>query len=393
MASKGAINSSRERMQAMSIMIRKLLGFTLLFWLAAAYVFVGAANAQTSRDAEWKKTVEAAKKEGQVTIYTESGQNTLLIDSMAFQKRFPEIKVIIAFGNSFPRILTERRAGKYLADIALSGGTSLWQMYSAGILDPVRDAFILPEVTDESKWLDKRHHYIDAERKYIFVAVGNPDSGNFYYNTKLINPKDFHSMWDFLRPELKGKISARDVRTPGPGRVTIRFYYYIPELGSTFIYRLFSEMDVALFRDQRQGHDWLATGKYPICVFCNQSTIETVKLQGLPVEKFGSMKEGVGLSSGGGNVALVNRAPHPNAAKVFINWYLSREGQIAVQAVEGGFSNSRRMDVPRDMIPADRRLEAGVNYVDVDTSERMSMEPMLKVFNAAIAEAEKRRKK
>jgi iron(III) transport system substrate-binding protein len=233
---------------------------------------------------------------------------------------------------------------------------------------------------------------VDSERRYIFVAVGNPDSGNFYYNTKLIHPKEFRSMWDFLRPELKGKITARDIRTPGPGGITIRFYYYVPELGSNFIWRLFSEMDVTLFRNQRQGIDWLATGKYPICVFCNQSTIETAKLQGLPVEKFGPMKEGMGLSSGGGGISLLNRAPHPNAAKLFINWYLSREGQIAVQSVEGGFSNSRRMDVPRDMIPPDRRLEQGVHYVDVDTADRMSMDPMLKVLNAALAEAEKRRK-
>jgi hypothetical protein len=44
------------------------------------------------------------------------------------------------------------------------------------------------------------------------------------------------------------------------------------------------------------------------------------------------------------------------------------------------------------MIPPDRRLQAGVKYVDVDTAERMSMEPMLKIFNAAVAEAEKRKR-
>jgi iron(III) transport system substrate-binding protein len=164
-------------------------------------------------------------------------------------------------------------------------------------------------------------------------------------------------------------------------------------LGPNFIQRLFSEMDVTLFRDQRQGIDWLATGKYPICMFCNNSRLETAKLQGLPVEKFGFMKEGAGLSSSGGGISLINLPAHPNAAKVFINWYLSREGQLALQSAEGGFSNSRRMDIPRDMIPPDRRLKEGVSYVDVDTWERMSLEPALKVFNTAIAEAEKRKKR
>jgi len=377
----------------MNTTICKLLGLLLLFWLVSEHAFTGAGKAHASWEAEWKRTVEAAKKEGQVTIYTSSRQSNLLLQSGAFQKRFPEIKLLIALGNPLHRILTERRVAKYLADVTLTGPSTLWRLYRAKVLDPVRDAIILPEVANESKWFKGKHHYVDSEQKYIFVAVGNPDSGNFYYNTNLIDPNEFRSMWDFLRPEWKGKIAARDVRTPGPGSVTIRFYHYTPALGNKFIRRLFSEMDITLFRDQRQGIDWLSTGKYPICIFCNSSRIETAKLQGLPVEKFGLMKEGAGLSSGGGGLTLVNRAPHPNAAKVFINWYLSRERQTAMQSVKGGFSNSRRMDISRDMIPPNRRLKKGGNYVEVDTAERISTKHILKVINAALAEAKKRKNK
>jgi iron(III) transport system substrate-binding protein len=377
-------------MMSMKTMVRGLTGI-LVFWLVAV-VFTASGRAAPSWEEEWKKTVEAAKKEGQVVISTNSQQNTLLLNTMAFQKKYPDLKVIVPFGNTYPRTMAERRAGRYLVDVAFTGGTTLWELYLARVLDPIKDALILPEVVDESKWFRGKHHYVDKERKYVFVAVGNPDSGNFYYNTKLVNPKPFQSMWDFTRPEWRGKIAARDVRSPGPGGITIRFYHYHPALGPDFVRRLFGEMDITLFRDQRQGHDWLATGKYPLCVFCNNSSIENAKLQGLPVEKFGLLKEGAGLSSGGGTIGLLNRAPHPNAAKVFINWYLSREGQLALQSAEGGFSNSRRMDIPRDMIPADRRLESGVDYLDVDTWERMSMEPALKVFSASVAEAEKRRR-
>ena len=112
--------------------------------------------------------------------------------------------------------MTERRVGKYLADIAFTGPGSLWQLYRAKVLDPVRDTIILPEVADESKWFGGKHYYVDKERKYIIAGVGNVDLGAFFYNTKLINPKDFKSFWDFFRPELKGKMAARDVRKPGP---------------------------------------------------------------------------------------------------------------------------------------------------------------------------------
>jgi iron(III) transport system substrate-binding protein len=343
-------------------------------------------------EAQWERTVAAARKEGRVTIYTSSNQNTLLLESGAFQKRFPEIKLIVVLGDAVARIMAERRAGKYLADIAFTGPSTLWQLHLAKVLDPIKDAIILPEVADESKWYRGKHEYVDQERKYIFASVGNAQNGNLYYNTKLINPKDFQSLWDFLRPELKGRIAARDVRTSGPGTATMRFFYHTPELGPKFIHRLFSEMDITLFRDQRQGVDWLATGKYPICLFCNETRVETAKVQGLPVEVFRLTKEGVELTASGGAITLVNRAPHPNAAKVFINWYLSREGQIALQSLEGGATNSRRMDIPKDMVPPRRLLTEGVRYLEVDTWERISVEPALKVFTAALAEAERRKR-
>ena len=105
-------------------------------------------------------------------------------------------------------------------------------------------------------------------------------------------------------------------------------------------------MEVTLFRDFRQGPDWLATGKYAICFFCD---VDILKQQGLPVDTFGPrvFKEGGGLVQQFGTVALLNRAPHPNAAKVFINWLLSRKGQIArakthrARRKPGGFAAHR----------------------------------------------------
>jgi hypothetical protein len=91
--------------------------------------------------------------------------------------------------------------------------------------------------------------------------------GAINYNTKLVDPKEFKSYWDLLKPKWKGKIEARDIREAGPGAGNTRFFYYHPELGPPFIKRLFGETDVTLFRDFRQGPDWLATGKFAICFF------------------------------------------------------------------------------------------------------------------------------
>jgi ABC-type Fe3+ transport system substrate-binding protein len=90
-------------------------------------------------------------------------------------------------------------------------------------------------------------------------------------------------------------------------------------------------------------------------------------------------------------------APHPNAAKVFVNWLLSREGQLAMQRayVKAGVgaSNSFRVDIPKDMIPENQRLQDGVDYLEVELPEMRDMRPVIEVFETALREAESRRQK
>jgi hypothetical protein len=152
----------------------------------------------------------------------------------------------------------------------------------------------LPEVTDQTKWYLKKHQYSDPEGQHVFNYVGSATYGSIHYNTKLVDLKEFKSYWDLLNPKWRGKITIRDIREAGPGAGNTRFFYYHGDLGPAFIKKLFGEMDATLFRDFRQGPDWLATGKYAICFFCDA---DTLKQQGLPVDTFGPrvFKEGGGL--------------------------------------------------------------------------------------------------
>ena len=291
-----------------------------------------AAEAKPTWQVEWEKVLAAAKKEGQVAVYI-SGYEEVLPD---FQKEYPEIKVAAITGRGSQvgqRLLAERRAEKYLADVVSAGGvTTYQQLFPAKVFDPIKPALLLPEITDPSKWYEGRHHYADPENQYIISYVATATYGSISYNTKLVNGKDFKSYWDLLNPKWKGKIISRDIRVPGPGSGNARLFYYLPDVGPTFIKKLYGEMDVTLFRDYRQGADWLAVGKAAICFFCEA---DVSKQQGLPVETFGPgvFKEGAGLVQQFGTLGLVNRAPHPNAAKVYINWLLSRRGQMALQKI------------------------------------------------------------
>jgi ABC-type Fe3+ transport system substrate-binding protein len=84
----------------------------------------------------------------------------------------------------------------------------------------------------------------------------------------------------------------------------------------------------------------------------------------------------------------MNRAPHPNAAKVFVNWLLSREGQTAFQRVismPGDAKNSRRIDVPKDHIPASERRDQGVKYFDAEDPDTKDITPAMKLMDEIFA--------
>jgi iron(III) transport system substrate-binding protein len=365
---------------------------------AICAIVSAAAQDKAARQAEWEKIVESAKKDGQLTIYS-GAIPALIIDEGVFQKRFPAIKIVTVVGEggagAAQRIMAERRAQKYVADLTMGSSSSIWTLYSIKALDPIKPALMLPEVTDESKWWQGMHRYVDPEKRHIFTFMGSPREGSVYYNKNIVNPNEFTSFWDFLEPKWKGKIEARDLRASGTAAPSMRFLYYHPELGAKFLRRLFGEMDVTLFRDRRLSVDWLVTEKFPICFLCLPTEISKAKSQGLPVETFGPLKEGSWLDSLTGNIGLLNKAPHRNAAIVFLNWLLSREGQLTAQHVHAradiGVSNSLRVDIPKDMVPSDERPVSGVKYLDVDVAERISSEPVLKLFNEALADAEKKR--
>jgi iron(III) transport system substrate-binding protein len=362
--------------------------------IAGFILFGSVANAAESKpqwQREWEKTLEAAKKEGQVAVYI-SGYEEVLPE---FQKDHPDIKVISVTGRGSQlaqRMLTERRGDKFLADVFSSGGvTTYGQLHKAKVLDPIKPALILPEVLDESKWYQRKHHYADPEGQYVFSYVGSATYGSVNYNTKQVNAKDIKSYWDLLEPKWKGKIIARDIRAPGPGSGNARFFYYHPELGAPFIRKLFGEMDVTLFRDYRQGPDWLAVGKYSICFFCD---VDVLKQQGLPVDTFGPgvFKEGGGLVQQFGTMTLINKAPHPSAARVFINWLLSRKGQIALQKTlvnSESPPDSLRIDIPKDDVPLISRRVDGINYIDTSKPEWQDMKPVLRIMNEALKAAGK----
>lgn len=348
--------------------IRKLVktlvaAFLFLSLSKEGMIFPPESSAQGETD--WEKTVKAAEQEGQVVVY-KLGPDW---EWNAFQKRFPKIKIVTVQGGgaeTLQRLMAERRAGKFLADVVRLGGGTSTTLYKGKALDPITPAFILPEVKEQKHWFEGKHHFNDIENRHIFLYAAFP-LRLLGYNTKLVEPKAITSFHDLLDPKWRGKITAKDPRDPGGGSPLL-FLYYSPQLGPDYLKKLITEGGLTLVRDERQQTDWLASGKFPIAITAKPAEVDEAKRQGLPVDVLdghATKKDGVGLESGGTMISLVNKGPHPNAAKVLINWFLSREGQLAVQ--KGGPNdpgpNSLREDISKEDIPPWHQRARSVSYV------------------------------
>ncbi len=310
---------------------------------------------QTKQDwkQEWDRVLSKAKNEGKVTVWGPPGPNARDALTKGFQKSYPDIDIEFTGGSGSrgsPKLLRERRANHFLLDIHIGGTTTmLTTLRPTGALDPIRPTLILPEVLDSTKWLTGKLDYSDAKGRYNLVftsAVKIPVA----INPKLVKPGEISSFRDLLDPKWAGKIAMRDPTGPGPGLATVTHWYAHKALGSEFIRDLFVKQKLILSRNDRQLLDWVTRGRYAIVISPSELATKELEAKGVHVELMGAeqFKEGSYLTAAFGSVALINRAPHPNAAKIYINWLLSRKAQTAWAEASG--YPSRRLDVPRDKV-------------------------------------------
>jgi len=356
--------------------------FHLCLLLLTSADILSAAEIKPAAIQEWESLVKKAEDEGEVAVYATDSIGNAQIIWTAFQKRYPKIKLVgtsVGRGSDlFPKLFSERRAGKFLADVFLAGPTAIQlTLYPAKVIDPIPPILVHPGVTDLTKWWMGKHHYVDAEGQYNFMYESALYGPPLSFNTNVINEKEIKSAWDLVQPQWKGKYAVLQM-TPTQGSTALSYVYHHPQLGPKFLEKIYRDMEPTYFRDLRQGTDWLSSGKFPLCFLCRR--IDRAALQGLPVAELDpySVVEKPGIGSGSGALVLINRQPHPSAAKVFINWFLSLEGQIAFrQANTDEFRvGSLREDLPQEILPPLARRRKDREYLLINRPEWMDFKPI-----------------
>jgi ABC-type Fe3+ transport system substrate-binding protein len=114
--------------------------------------------------------------------------------------------------------------------------------------------------------------------------------------------------------------------------------------------------------------------------------IDLAVKQGLPIATLRSQKEPGTLTTGSGHVAFFQKAPHPNAARVYINWLLSRDGQTVWQKFTG--NNSLRTDIPKDALPRGQEQipKEGRAYFITSLPQYEDVTPLRKLVDEVLAQ-------
>jgi len=276
--------------------------------------------------AEWQRVVAAAKKEGKVVIGAPPGSDFRNEAQAMLKKRFDlDSEFVQAPGpNLMSKIVAEKQAGAVTVDAFLIGPCTGNSLLKADLFEPLAPAMILAEVKDPAKWFGG-HLWADNQtggnQLYSFVAQMTP---SIYYNTQWVKPQDIRSYNDLLDPRWKGKIGLRDPRVPGGG---LAMWAFLSDMKGEEYIRKLAQQEMFISRNARQIADSLAKGSLALTIGVGYRDFDAFLDANLPVKHLPTLKEGTYVSGGNGIVGIIKGAPHPNAAKVFFNWLLSREGQ------------------------------------------------------------------
>lgn len=303
----------------------------------------------------------AARKEGELAFYVGGGFTTGQAEktmSQLFEERYG-IKIR---WNSMPasdipvRVIIEERTKQRIVDLVLIGYTGNYTtLKPRGVLAPI----LAPSSIEKGIWRLDPATVSSEDRDWLYTRV--PISPSFLINTKLIPPSEEpKSYQDLLHLKWKGKIVLQTPAVGGSGSGWFDATYRT--LGLDYMRALAKQ--VVIVRNPPESPEGVGRGQYAIAIASNIPRALALIEEGAPL-KFIHPKEGSHMSESG--IALVRGAPHPNAAKLFLQWFYTREGQTLFSRTLPTISV--RKDVPQDHLPEGLRYIEGAPFLRKDLED------------------------
>jgi iron(III) transport system substrate-binding protein len=305
--------------------------------LSLAAFFIACAGLPSLTDAQ--SLTDAAKKDGKVVIYGQGGDEWTPIIK-AFNQRYPGIQVEaqdMRGREAREKIIAEQGAGQVVADLVTSGEQTMAELREGGFLQPYKS----PELRFVYKEFLDQLGFRNAYRINIYGIT---------INTRLVPPADEPKSWkDLVNPKYRGKIASQDPRGSGGAFGILACLSKIH--GMEFIRQL-AKQNIFFGSNNSQLVVGLVRGEHGLMISSNwtDTAFQKAFKRGGPV-KFIKPEEGIRAVQI--SFSVVKNAPHPNAAKLFIDWNLSEEGQkLLTQELE---YTPARKEIPAKSPEADIR--------------------------------------
>lgn len=316
--------------------------------MAPAPVAATPAPPQASpEEVAWAAVVERAKKEGNVTAYGyvfpgEIGQAV----RQAFKDRYGiTVEILTVSGRTaLEKIKVEQQIKKPVADVVVGGLSVGWDLARLGLVAVVVEE--LPALKNRDVFIAD---VVDMNGQLLYVGFSQSD---VLVNTKLMKPQDEPKSYsDLLDPKFKGqKILFSDPRTGGSGGwswfLTSTFY---KTLDYDYFRRFMQQQPVMSQASTNELISQVARGEYHMNAGASADAASHMIVAGAPIKVL-ALQEGSWAS--GTSLTVIKNAAHPNAARLFANWFFSKEGQLAFY--KAASDTPVRKDVPDFMPPGVR---------------------------------------
>ncbi len=260
---------------------------------------------------DWDGVIAAAKKEGVVYVYqSQHGTPHWQAVVKSFEFRYGvKVQVYDARASEMTeKIRVEQTSGRFLADIEFHGKTSILQQRETNFILKHGGMPNIKTLRDE----------FPADEYSVPAWVQNVC---FLINTNLVKLADEPREWkDLLDPKWKGKMLSDDMRVLGTGQTLFAVFHKI--YGTGFLQQL-RDQNLVIDRDLRMGSRRVARGEYSI--FLTQQIALASDLTGLPI-KVVMPPDGCPYTPI--RSAMLRGAPHPNAARLFMNHFIDMDSQV-----------------------------------------------------------------
>lgn len=260
----------------------------------------------------------AAKREGAVVVYSSFNLDEFDKIYPLFEKRYAGIKVDHVRANGeqlINRMVTEAKGGKVIADVLETNSFEVFNAISANLMEP----FKAPNAEPFPAGLKQRDGVWTSTRQNVDIVA---------WNTNLVQPADAPKSYDDLAdPKWKGKIMVEVAEGEMYAGLVANKFGGSLETANAWLTKVAANEPQG-FTGHTQITELLAAGQSAIFLGAYAHRVEALKLDKAPVEWMKT--EGAQLLQVGG---VVKGAPNPNAARLFFNWLLGEEGQIAISQI------------------------------------------------------------